>query len=204
MDGTSGTPERAAADGDVVESRPHGPARNQALPVELLARLQEFDEPPIASARATPARTPDSPACHSCRPRPAGRALRRRRRARLRRDLYERRHSSPPRLGEAGVSLLMLMAKSRREKPENVRKHSRPSPETIAWVTSLLAPGDSRRRPSSAGEAPERGDLCGAGGVEGICRVPRSWMPRPDVRPAHHVQARCLDAAQKFAARPES
>ena len=39
----------------------------------------------------------------------------------------------------------MLMAKSRHKKPENVRKYFHPSPEAIAEVTSLLAPGDSRR-----------------------------------------------------------
>ncbi|MFD4907297.1 hypothetical protein [Kitasatospora purpeofusca] len=44
MDGTSGTPERAAADGDTVKDWPHGPARNQALPVEVLVRLLELAE----------------------------------------------------------------------------------------------------------------------------------------------------------------
>ncbi len=39
----------------------------------------------------------------------------------------------------------MLMTKSRHRKPENVWKYFHPSPEAIAEVTSLLAPGDSRR-----------------------------------------------------------
>jgi hypothetical protein len=39
----------------------------------------------------------------------------------------------------------MLMAKSSHRKPENVRRYFKPSPEAIAEVTSLLAPGDSRR-----------------------------------------------------------
>jgi hypothetical protein len=39
----------------------------------------------------------------------------------------------------------MLMAKSRHKKPENVRRYFKPSPEAIAELTSLLAPGDSRR-----------------------------------------------------------
>lgn len=39
----------------------------------------------------------------------------------------------------------MLMAKSRHKKPENVRRYLKPSPEAIAEVTSLLAPGNSRR-----------------------------------------------------------
>jgi hypothetical protein len=55
------------------------------------------------------------------------------------------RHSSLPHLGEAGASLLMLMAKSRHKKPENARRYFKPSPEAIAEVTSLLAPGDARR-----------------------------------------------------------
>lgn len=39
----------------------------------------------------------------------------------------------------------MLMAKSRHKRPENVRKYFHPSPEALAEVTSLLAPGDSTR-----------------------------------------------------------
>jgi len=46
---------------------------------------------------------------------------------------------------EQGASLLMLMAKSRHKKPENVRRHFKPSPEAISELTSLLAPGDARR-----------------------------------------------------------
>ncbi|GAA2331473.1 hypothetical protein GCM10010246_13350 [Streptomyces cuspidosporus] len=40
---------------------------------------------------------------------------------------------------------LMLMAKSRHKKPENVRRYFKPSPEAIAELTSLLAPGDATR-----------------------------------------------------------
>ncbi len=39
----------------------------------------------------------------------------------------------------------MLMAKSQHKKPENVRRYFKPSSEALAEVTSLLAPGDSRR-----------------------------------------------------------
>lgn len=60
-------------------------------------------------------------------------------------DLHEYRHSGLTHLGEAGANLPMLMAKSRHKKPENVRKYFHPSAEAIAEVTSLLAPGDSRR-----------------------------------------------------------
>jgi hypothetical protein len=37
------------------------------------------------------------------------------------------------------------MAKSRHKKPENVRRYFEPSPEAIAELTSLLAPGGSNR-----------------------------------------------------------
>lgn len=38
-------------------------------------------------------------------------------------------------LGEQGASLLLLMAKSRHKKPENVRRYFKPSPEAITEVT---------------------------------------------------------------------
>ncbi|MFF3389438.1 site-specific integrase [Streptomyces sp. NPDC002669] len=60
-------------------------------------------------------------------------------------DLHEYRHSGLTHLGEAGAGLPMPMAKSRHKKPENVRRCFHPSAEAIAEVTSLLAPGDSRR-----------------------------------------------------------
>ncbi|WP_225860917.1 tyrosine-type recombinase/integrase [Streptomyces triticiradicis] len=60
-------------------------------------------------------------------------------------DLHEYRHSALTHLGEQGTSLLMLMAKSRHKKPENVRKYFKPSPEAIAELTSFLAPGNSAR-----------------------------------------------------------
>jgi hypothetical protein len=59
--------------------------------------------------------------------------------------LHEWRHSGLTHLGEARASLPMLVAKSRHKKPENVRRYFHPSAEAIAEVTSLLAPGDSRR-----------------------------------------------------------
>lgn len=60
-------------------------------------------------------------------------------------NLHEYRHSALTHLGEHGASLLMLMAKSRHKKPQNVRRYFKPSPEAIAELTSLLAPGDLRR-----------------------------------------------------------
>jgi len=59
-------------------------------------------------------------------------------------DLHEYRHSALTHLGEQGASLLMLMAKSRHKKPENVRKYFKPSSEAIAELTSLLAPGNTQ------------------------------------------------------------
>lgn len=41
-------------------------------------------------------------------------------------DLHEWRHSGLTHLGEQGASLLMLMAKSRHRKPENVRRYFEP------------------------------------------------------------------------------
>jgi hypothetical protein len=60
-------------------------------------------------------------------------------------DLHEYRHTSLTHLGEQGASLLMLMARSRHKKPEKVRRYFKPSPEAIAGLTSLLAPGNSIR-----------------------------------------------------------
>ncbi|MFB7468891.1 tyrosine-type recombinase/integrase [Streptomyces sp. NPDC056224] len=60
-------------------------------------------------------------------------------------DLHEYRHSALTHLGEQGASLLMLMAKSRHKKPENLRRYFKPSSAAIAELTSLLAPGNSRR-----------------------------------------------------------
>ncbi|SCE35905.1 hypothetical protein GA0115234_1081105 [Streptomyces sp. DvalAA-43] len=47
-------------------------------------------------------------------------------------------------VGEQGASLLTPMAKSPHKKPENVRRHFKPSPDAISELTSLLAPGDAR------------------------------------------------------------
>ncbi|MGW4077480.1 hypothetical protein ACWELB_28960 [Streptomyces asiaticus] len=65
-------------------------------------------------------------------------------------DLHEWRHSSLTHLGEQGASLLMLMAKSRHKKPTIVRRYFKPSPEAMAEVTRLLAPGDNRRQGAGA------------------------------------------------------
>jgi integrase/recombinase XerC len=60
-------------------------------------------------------------------------------------DLHEYRHFALTHLGERRASLLMLIAKSRHKRPENVRRYFRPSAEAIAELTSLLVPRDARR-----------------------------------------------------------
>jgi integrase len=58
-------------------------------------------------------------------------------------DLHEWRHSGLTHLGEAGASLLVLMAKSRHKKPENVRRTSTPrrrrSPKSPAFSRPVTA-----------------------------------------------------------------
>ncbi|MEW1601489.1 hypothetical protein [Streptomyces sp. NPDC093808] len=58
---------------------------------------------------------------------------------------HEYRRSALTHLGEQGTSLLMLMAKPGTRKPENVRRCFKPSPQAVAELTSLLAPGNGRR-----------------------------------------------------------
>ncbi|CAL9651677.1 hypothetical protein SUDANB130_06627 [Streptomyces sp. enrichment culture] len=47
-------------------------------------------------------------------------------------ELHQYRHCAPTRLEEQGASLLMLMAKSRHKKPQNVRRYFTPSSEVIS------------------------------------------------------------------------
>lgn len=61
-------------------------------------------------------------------------------------DLHEFRHSGLTHLGEAGASLLELMAKSRHRKPENLRRYFKPSPQAMRELTSLIGPEADRRR----------------------------------------------------------
>lgn len=60
--------------------------------------------------------------------------------------MHEWRHSALTHLGERdGVNMLLLMAKSRHRKPDNLSRYVKPSPQAIARLTSLLAPKDTRR-----------------------------------------------------------
>ncbi|APE36216.1 hypothetical protein BOX37_22395 [Nocardia mangyaensis] len=62
-------------------------------------------------------------------------------------DCGERRYASGrDHLGEAGASLLELMAKSRHRKAENLRRYFKPSPQAMRELTSILGPGAERRR----------------------------------------------------------
>ncbi|MEU2253812.1 site-specific integrase [Nocardia xishanensis] len=59
-------------------------------------------------------------------------------------DLHQLPHSGLTHLGEAGASLLELMAKSRHRKPENLRRYFKPSPQAMRDLTSLIGPGADR------------------------------------------------------------
>lgn len=60
-------------------------------------------------------------------------------------DLHELRHSALTHLGEADVSLPLLMAKSRHRDLRQVRRYVRPGPTALAQVTALLGPDDHAR-----------------------------------------------------------
>lgn len=76
-------------------------------------------------------------------------------------DLHEWRHSGLTHLGGGGASLLMLMAKSRHKKAENVRKYSTPprrrSPKSPACSRRAIADADRGRGafPEGCGSFPE-------------------------------------------------
>ena len=55
-------------------------------------------------------------------------------------DWAELRHSALTHLGEAGASLPLLMAKSRRRKLETVRTYVRPGSTSLSELTALLGP----------------------------------------------------------------
>jgi len=59
-------------------------------------------------------------------------------------DLYQLRHSAATHLGEQGVPLQLIMAKTRHRNPRTAMQYIRPGNEAVAEVTELLAP--ARRR----------------------------------------------------------
>ena len=96
------------------------PAGRSSSPTAARARAR-------SSARATLPGHRVRPPVVRAGPRAAGRPHRRRR-AGHRLGPARVRHSCLTHLGEAGASLLMLMAKSRHRKPENLRRYFHPSP----------------------------------------------------------------------------
>lgn len=103
------------------------------------------------SARATCARTRAWPAPPTARPAPSWTSTPPYAGPGTGWDLHEYRHSGLTELGVQDTSLLMLMAKSRHKKPENVRRYSKPSHAAISKLTSPHAPGDAPRRVTSLG-----------------------------------------------------
>lgn len=93
----------------------------------------------VSPARRVPGHRA-GPAVVRAGPHAAGRAHRPRRQKR-----HEWRHSGLTHPGEAGASLLMLMARSRHKEPENVRKYFHPSAEAIAGGHE---PACARRQPT--------------------------------------------------------
>lgn len=117
------------------------------------------------------------------------------------------RHSALTHLGEQGASLLMLMAKPWHKKPENLRRYVKPSAEAIAEVTSLLAPGDARRRSAQSAGTPTlaRGGVwariaaCGDH-ASAACRASQTPMREVlSVRSGRHIaKARRLSTPCRF------
>ena len=90
-------------------------------------------------------------------------------------DLHEYRHSALTHLGEQGASLLMLMAKSRHKKPENVRRYFKPSPEAIAEL-----PACSRRATVAGNRIGRRMSTA----------TSRCWTPPTTAPPTDHLSGR--------------
>jgi integrase len=59
-------------------------------------------------------------------------------------DLHQLRHSAATHLGEQGVPLQLIMAKTRHRNPRTAMRYIRPGNEAVAEVTELLDP--ARRR----------------------------------------------------------
>ena len=59
-------------------------------------------------------------------------------------ELHQLRHSAATHLGEQGIPLQLIMAKTRHRNPRTAMRHVRPGAEAVAEITSLLEP--PRRR----------------------------------------------------------
>ncbi len=59
-------------------------------------------------------------------------------------DLHQLRHSAATHLGEQGIPLQLIMAKTRHRNPRTAMRYVRPGAEAVAEITALLEP--PRRR----------------------------------------------------------
>ncbi len=59
-------------------------------------------------------------------------------------ELHQLRHSAATHLGEAGVPLQLIMAKTRHKNPRTAMRYIRPGPQAVADVTELLQPPPRR------------------------------------------------------------
>jgi hypothetical protein len=59
-------------------------------------------------------------------------------------QLHQLRHSAAPHLGEQGIPLQLIMAKTRHRNPRTAMRYVRPGAEAVAEITALLEP--PRRR----------------------------------------------------------
>ena len=59
-------------------------------------------------------------------------------------ELHQLRHSAATQLGEQGIPLQLIMAKTRHRNPRTAMRYVRPGAEAVAEITALLEP--PRRR----------------------------------------------------------
>ena len=59
-------------------------------------------------------------------------------------ELHQLRHSAATHLGEQGIPLQLIMAKTRHRNPRTAMRYVRPGAEAVAEITALLEP--PRRR----------------------------------------------------------
>jgi integrase len=62
-------------------------------------------------------------------------------------ELHQLRHSAATHLGDKGVPLQLIMAKTRHRSPRTAMRYVRPGAEAVAEVTQLLEPPRRRGRP---------------------------------------------------------
>ena len=60
--------------------------------------------------------------------------------------LHQLRHSALTHLGEAGVSAILLQAKSRHRDPRTLSRYAKPGVEAVAALTAQFDPGRRHRR----------------------------------------------------------